>query len=95
MNELEIKADTQKLIEDLVACGVHIVMLEGSEDASVDEALKALFKRDLVSLNTDGLVTINPERVKLLRFYANSIAHFPPANLDFPKEISAGESTQQ
>jgi len=95
INELEIKADTQRLIDELVACGVHVVMLEGSEDAAVDEALQALFKRDLVHLDNDGLVTINPKRIKLLRFYANSIAHFPPANLAAQVEVVASEIAQQ
>ena len=93
LTELQIKADSNKLMLDLTACDAYVAIQKGSEDASINEGLQALIKRNLVTMNSDGLITANPEKIDMLIFYANSIAHFPPAALRVRTEINAQETT--
>lgn len=93
LTEFQIKADSQKLILELTVCDAYVAIQEGSEDASINEGLQALIKRNLVTINSDGLITANTEKMDMLIFYANSIAHFPPAALRARTEISAQKTT--
>jgi len=97
MTELEIKAEAQQLLLDLAKSGAHIAIPEGEEDAIIDKGFEALFKRQLINTESDGLIAAISENQDLLRYYANSIAHFPPAALDASGEpathMSAPEPT--
>ena len=91
LTELEIKVRAQKLMLELSACGVHIAIQEGAEDAAIDSGLQTLVKRDLVTIDANGLIAANPDRLDMLYFCARSIAHFPPAADNVPADHGTQE----
>ncbi len=78
LSELELKADVNELIERLEAVGAHTYVPRKDLDYAVGVGLRMLTMRHLVE-EKDGLYTPSRVELPLLRYYANSIAHFLPA----------------
>ena len=76
---LELKAEVQRLIGELVAAGSHVYVPRKDREYAVEVGLRMLTLRRLVE-DVDGLCRARPEELALLRYYANSIAHLLPAS---------------
>jgi glycerol-3-phosphate O-acyltransferase len=78
ISELELKAEVKALVEALEAAGSHIYVPRQDLDYAVTVGLRALTRRRLLD-EKDGLFQARPGELPLIRYYANSIAHFRPA----------------
>jgi glycerol-3-phosphate O-acyltransferase len=77
LSEFELKAQVNALIERLEAVGAHTYIPRKDLDYAVGVGLRMLTLRHLVE-EQDGLFTVRQSELPLLRYYANSIAHFEP-----------------
>jgi glycerol-3-phosphate O-acyltransferase len=75
ISELELKAEVNARIARLEAAGAHIYVPRADRDYAVGVGLRMLTLRHLVG-EADGLYSALPGELTLLRYYANSIAHF-------------------
>ncbi len=75
MSELEIKAQAQRLIDDLERRGAYVHIPRADRDYAVSAGLRMLTLRRMV-VKSDGLFQANPSDLRALRYYANSICHF-------------------
>lgn len=75
LSELEIKAHAHALINDLQHRGAYIHIPRADHDYATTVGVRMLVLRHLV-LETHGLYQANEKELNLLRYYANSIAHF-------------------
>jgi glycerol-3-phosphate O-acyltransferase len=75
ISELELKAEVKQLVERLEAAGAHIYVPRQDLDYAVTVGLRALTLRRLLAVD-DGLYQALPGELPLIRYYANSIAHF-------------------
>jgi glycerol-3-phosphate O-acyltransferase len=76
-SELELKAETLRIIGELSRAGAHIYIPRADQDYAVTVGLRMLTLRNLV-LEKDGLYSPRPEELPLLLYYANSIRHLFP-----------------
>jgi len=74
LSVLELKAEVEVLIRDLIAGGAHIHIPRADQDYAVEVGLRMLRLRHFLE-EEDGLYRANPGEEILLRYYANSIAH--------------------
>ena len=77
MSELEIKAQTHALINDLEQRGAYVHIPRADHDYATTVGLRMLVLRHLVQ-ESDGLYRACATEHDMLRYYANSIAHFLP-----------------
>ena len=75
MSELEIKAHAQVLISDLEQRGAYVHIPRSDHDYATTVGLRTLVLRHLVQ-ESEGLYQACDSEHDLLRYYANSIAHF-------------------
>ena len=75
MSGLEVKAEAQALIDELTRRGAYVHIPRADHDYAVAAGLRMLTLRHLVE-ETGGLYRANGAERGLLRYYANSIAHF-------------------
>jgi len=75
ISELELKAEVKQLVETLEAAGAHIYVPRQDLDYAVTVGLRALTLRRLLD-ESEGLFQARPGELPLIRYYANSIAHF-------------------
>ena len=75
MSELEIKAHVQELIEELQRRGAYVHIPRGDRDYEVTAGLRMLTLRHFVE-ESGGLYRVADDALEMLRYYANSIAHF-------------------
>jgi glycerol-3-phosphate O-acyltransferase len=73
-SELELKAQVLALIERAEAQGAHVYVPRTDRDYALTVGLRMLTLRHLVR-ESGGLFTANPGELKVLAYYANSIAH--------------------
>ena len=73
-SELELKAEVERLLEQLKAAGAHIYIPRGDFDYAITVGLRMLRERHLVD-EADGVFRPRPQEIPLLAYYANSIAH--------------------
>jgi glycerol-3-phosphate O-acyltransferase len=73
LTELDLKAETRRLLQRLE--GAHVYIPRGDLDYALTVGLRMLRLRRLVE-ERDGLLRVREEELPLLRYYANSIAHF-------------------
>ncbi|HEX8832118.1 MAG TPA: 1-acyl-sn-glycerol-3-phosphate acyltransferase, partial [Longimicrobium sp.] len=80
LDELEIKGRVHQLLAELEEGGAHVYVPRRDLDYAVTVGLRTLTLRHLVH-ERDGLFTANPREMRVLAYYANSIAHLlaPPA----------------
>lgn len=78
LSALELKADIEKILDDLDAAGAHVYVPRRDLDYALDVGLRMLMLRHLVD-EYDGLYSARLEELAVLRYYANSIAHLLPA----------------
>ncbi len=78
LSELELKAAACELQAALSAAGAHVYVPRRDQDYAIEAGLRMLTLRHLVDCR-DGLYAARPEEMGLLRYYANSIAHFAAA----------------
>lgn len=71
---LELKSYVLNLLHDLENAGYRAYIPRGDRDYAVTVGIRMLTLRRLL-FESDGLYTVNPEELTLLRYYANSIAH--------------------
>ena len=74
ISELELKSGVEQLIEKLEGAGAHVYIPHKDLDYAVTVGLRMLTLRRLVE-EKDGLYSVCPPELPLLRYYANSIAH--------------------
>jgi glycerol-3-phosphate O-acyltransferase len=80
LSQLELKAEVEVLIRDLIAGGAHIHIPRADQDYAVEVGLRMLLLRHFVEVE-DGLYRVDPREEPLLRYYANAIAHLPRGTL--------------
>ena len=81
-SELELKAESFRVIGELSRAGAHIYIPRADQDYAVAVGLRMLTLRKLVS-ESDGLYSPPVEELPLLAYYANSIRHlFPEKNVN-------------
>ena len=78
LSTLELKAEIEKILDDLDAAGAHVYVPRRDLDYALDVGLRMLLLRHLVD-EYDGLYSARLEELPVLRYYANSIAHLLPA----------------
>ena len=76
--ELELKAASLALLSRLEVCGAKAYVPRSDLDYAIAFGLRGLRLRHLV-LEEEGLLRPNPAEMPLIRYYANSIAHFEGA----------------
>jgi glycerol-3-phosphate O-acyltransferase len=74
LSELELKAEVLALIEQVEAGGAHVYVPRADRDYALTVGLRMLTLRHLVT-ERQGLFVANPAELKVLAYYANSIAH--------------------
>lgn len=74
-SELELKFAAFGLMTKLEAQGAHLYVPRQDHDYAITVGLRMLTLREIVS-ERDGLFSANANEAALLRYYANSIAHF-------------------
>lgn len=78
LDELEVKGRVHALLAELEAAGAHVYVPRRDLDYAVTVGLRTLTLRHLVH-ERDGLFAANPRELRVLSYYANSIAHLVPA----------------
>jgi glycerol-3-phosphate O-acyltransferase len=73
LTELDLKAETRRLLQRLE--GAHVYIPRRDLDYALTVGLRMLRLRHLV-VERDGVLSVREEELPLLRYYANSIAHF-------------------
>ncbi len=76
-SELELKSSVQELMQDIESRGAHVYLPRSDRDYAITVGLRMLMIRHLVH-EQDGLYSVDPQELPLLRYYANSIAHLTP-----------------
>ncbi len=71
---LEVKAHAMTLLDRLEKHGAHVYIPRKDLDYSIEVGLRMLTLRHIV-IDENGLFRASEENTKILRFYANSIAH--------------------
>ena len=74
MSELEIKAATQALVDELEAAGAYVHVPRADRDYAVAVGLRMLVLRHFVE-ESAGLYRARGEEMEMLEYYANSIEH--------------------
>ena len=72
--KLEIKTEVCELMAALRNRGAHVYVPRSNDDYVIDVGLRMLTLRRIV-VEEEGLFTTRPEELRLLSYYANSIAH--------------------
>ena len=75
MSELEVKAHAWSLIDRLARRGAYVHIPRADHDYAITVGLRMLVLRHFVE-ETEGLYRARDEESDMLRYYANSIAHF-------------------
>jgi glycerol-3-phosphate O-acyltransferase len=84
LSELEIKAECQKLIDQLEAAGARVYVPRKDRDYAITVGLRMLTLRRLI-LEEGGLFRAAPNEAAVLAYYAHSIAHLlPPPSATAP-----------
>jgi len=73
-SELELKGEVLRLMEELAGRGAHVYVPRGDQDYAITVGIRMLTLRRLVE-DVGGLYRVRPEEIRLLQYYANSIAH--------------------
>ncbi|HWM94466.1 MAG TPA: 1-acyl-sn-glycerol-3-phosphate acyltransferase [Thermoanaerobaculia bacterium] len=74
LSELEIKARSFRLMQELEAAGAHVYIPRKDQDYAIVAGLRMLTQRHIVE-EKDGLYAARPEERPALAYYANSIEH--------------------
>jgi len=74
LSALELKAEVERLLERLERGGARVYVPRRDFDYAINVGLRMLLLRHLVDEN-EGLFTVRPAELPVLRYYANSIAH--------------------
>ena len=74
-SELEIKAESQRLIDGFKARNIYVHIPRSDHDYAVAAGLRMLVLRHFV-VEEDGLYRASPDERQMLRYYANAIRHF-------------------
>ncbi|MDA8122881.1 MAG: 1-acyl-sn-glycerol-3-phosphate acyltransferase [Deltaproteobacteria bacterium] len=77
LSELELKAESFRLIEALRSSGAHLYVPRKDQDYAIEVGLRMLTLRRLVE-EKEGLFVARPEEFPLLLYYANAIRHLLP-----------------
>ena len=75
MSALEVKAHAWSLIDGLVRRGAYVHIPRADHDYAITVGLRMLVLRHFVE-ETEGLYCAREQEFDMLRYYANSIAHF-------------------
>lgn len=74
VSELELKARSYRLLQELEAAGAHVYIPRRDQDYAIVAGLRMLTQRHIVE-EKDGLFAARPEERLALAYYANSIGH--------------------
>lgn len=75
-SELEIKAECFARVGQLEKAGAPIDISSSAIESVLGSAMAALLGRGLVE-EKENLLRLKPEEIEIIRYYANSIAHWP------------------
>ena len=75
MSALEVKAHAWSLMEALMASGAYVHIPRSDHDYAITVGLRMLVLRHFVE-ESEGLYRAREQELDMLRYYANSIAHF-------------------
>jgi len=90
MSELEIKAKTQALVDELEAAAAYVHVPRADRDYAVAVGLRMLVLRHFVE-ESAGLYRARADEMEMLKYYANSIEHhFRSGRLSSVAGIEAG-----
>jgi glycerol-3-phosphate O-acyltransferase len=78
LSVLELKADIEKILDDLDAAKAHVYVPRRDLDYALNVGLRMLLLRHLVD-EYEGLYSARLQELPVLRYYANSIVHLLPA----------------
>jgi len=73
-SELELKAAVLALMERAEMLGAHVYVPRSDRDYAISVGLRMLTLRHL-ALEDEGLIRANPAEMRVLAYYAHSIAH--------------------
>lgn len=76
LSEFELKAQAAKRIDELLRKGAPIKLSTSACEGVLNGALSMLQGRGFVEKNRDELLRANAESIDLIKYYANSIAHW-------------------
>jgi glycerol-3-phosphate O-acyltransferase len=88
-SELELKAAVAELMTDIEARGAHVYLPRADRDYAIDVGLRMLVLRHLVR-EEQGLYRAHEAELRVLRYYALSIAQLCPAHAPQPAQRAAG-----
>jgi glycerol-3-phosphate O-acyltransferase len=77
MSELELKAEAQRLMEELEARGARVYIPRRDLEYAIEVGLRMLVLRHIIE-ETNGLYAVAEGERDILAYYANSIAHLLP-----------------
>ena len=91
---IEIVAQCDEAIDAIISEGAAMRSDQKPKPKTLGNALDMLVARSLL-LESDGLYTLNPQQLGLVRYYANSIAHWRSdiTDADFTKSEDVSEPT--
>jgi hypothetical protein len=75
LTSLEILSDCDELIDEMIARGAAMKPEEKPRHRTLSRSLDLLKQRDLL-LEKDDKYSINPDRRRVVQYYANSIEHW-------------------
>jgi glycerol-3-phosphate O-acyltransferase len=73
-SDLELKTRVKQKIDRLEECCAAVYIPRSDQDYAIEVGLRTLILRHIVH-EEDDLYRAAPEETKILRYYANSIAH--------------------
>lgn len=76
LSEFELKSQAAKRIEELQQQGAPIKLSANACEGVLNGALSMLLGRGFVVKNRDELLRVNADTIDLVKYYANSIAHW-------------------
>jgi len=77
LSSLELKAEIEHILDRLDAAGAHVYVPRRDLDYAINVGLRMLLLRHLVD-EYEGLYSVRPEELPVLRYYAHSIEHLLP-----------------
>jgi glycerol-3-phosphate O-acyltransferase len=75
MSEFDIKAKVHRIIEEVEQNGAHVYLSKQSNEQSIIDAIETLKVRRMI-LESNGRLKADPNSMKILSYYANSIYHW-------------------
>jgi len=86
LGRMDILSQAHDLLLAMKQRGAHIALREENEVTALENGLLLLKGRDLLLEDEAGLLSIQPQEVPLLTYYANSVGHLRPGRKWTPSD---------